>query len=41
MLLPYCSDTYEVFCAISKVRYDDGTTGYVDTPNYLCWTINW
>ena len=41
MLIPYCSDTYEVCCAISKVRYDDGTTGYVDDPNYLCWTINW
>ncbi|MBP3657066.1 MAG: peptidoglycan-binding protein [Clostridia bacterium] len=41
MLIPYCSDTYEVYCAINKVRYDDGYMGYVDDPNYLCWTIRW
>ena len=41
MNIPYRSETYEVYCAINKVRYDDGYYGYVDEPNYLCWEIKW
>jgi len=41
MNIPYRSETYEVYCAINKVRYDDGYNGYADDPNYLCWEINW
>ena len=41
MNIPYRSDTYKVYIAINKVRYDDGTVQYVSSPEYWNWTIEW
>ena len=41
MNIPCRSETCEAYCAINKVRYDDGYNGYVDEPSYLCWEIKW
>lgn len=35
------SQTQEVYIAIHRVRYTDGTMAVVETPEYYCWEIDW
>lgn len=41
MTIPDRRETQEVYIAVHKVRYSDGSIEYVSSPRYYCWDINW
>lgn len=41
MTIPDRTQTQRVYIAIHRVRYTDGTTASVETPEYFCWEIDW